>query len=419
MPFYKTLETLETGPLSYASEFEIFGTRLEKIINKPHMTPEVSDGEFVVIPANSTTQTLTFTAPEDLTISNLILYPTARESLANTTYLSDVTALLFMSRLSIVSGTGPDVGVPLYEGAGAACLSIFAIRNVAFAPKLDIRMAAGDVLEMDITSGLSAAFALSMAFTYEPEINNNVSPKLLLGGPTGPFGGGALGGGTAASATLTVNAASTTEPIQFIKNSSALTVGVNNTESIFGTPGGSSDAYNSTAGSATLIRDDIINVITNTHSSFGFWNDWNITPSGATDIVFTRDDFGASGNYDIIFVDTPDFTATTFTGGTSPTINISVSSPSINVNIKELFLSTISNLFSPSPNKFFTLEVVGIEVDSVGIPIGRGIFSPTINIPSVKKVNVPVTAGQTVDVLARNSSTTTVPVYLLIVAERA
>ncbi len=418
MPYYKTLETLETGPLTWNTEFDIFGTRLEKLLNRPHMTPEVPDGEITAVGGGlGSSQTLTFTAPEDLTIKNLVIYPLNRIATTSTTFINEIALFLLLARMTVVSGTGPDVGVDCYEGLGRPPMAAFSVRNISFVPKLNIRMAAGDVLEIDIEGLTDDFYAYSMVLTYEPGIEESVSPILFLGGTVAPISGGAVGGGTAASATLTVDVASTAETISFAKESSVTNSGLNS--SIEGTPGGDSDRYNSTAGSATLIRDDIINVLTVTHSDTNYWSDWTIAPSGGTGITFTRNDVGAGGNYDVIYSATSDFTASIFTGGTSATITLPVASPTVDIVITDIAAVTLSAFSSPFSSSVHGMEIVGIEIDSAPVPIGRGILPPIINRPSSKKVNVPVSAGQTIDLLLRYGGTDTVPIYTLIAAERA
>ena len=90
MPFYKTLENLESGPVGYATEEDIFGTRIEKLLNKGQLSPEVPAGEITAAGGGpGTIQTLTFTAPEDLTIRKMVFFPPNRATAENTTFVSE------------------------------------------------------------------------------------------------------------------------------------------------------------------------------------------------------------------------------------------------------------------------------------------------------------------------------------------
>ena len=193
MPYYKNISDKKSGNPSYLSELDIFGTRLEKILSKPHLSPEYTDGDMGALILRSEitarpAKTLTFTAPEDLTIRKLLFftYSNALVVLKNIVFtnLNDIV----ISRIEVVSGTGPDVGLNIIDGSpGGIRANFFNLRSLDTTPELNIRANAGDVIEVEIAYGSIPMSTLittfvNCIFTYDPLIDNDVSsPTVILG----------------------------------------------------------------------------------------------------------------------------------------------------------------------------------------------------------------------------------------------
>jgi hypothetical protein len=418
MSFLKTIENLKTGPLGWNAPEDIFSTQLGAILNKPHLAPEFGTGEMAVVSDPSgTTETLTFTAPETLTLRNLVIFPVSATTSGEPVYVTDPSYLMTMGRLSVVSGTGPDVGLTLFEGTGAGGMGVFGIRNVDFAPKFNIRMDAGDVLELDVVSIAAGRWTYAIIFTYERGIDSTVSPKRFIGGASSPTFFGLVGGSVAASATLTVAAAPTTDTVQFIPEPTFEFANIT-TPTLSGTSGGSSSEYDSDIAVITDLRDDILTVLSNSANDFD--DNWTFASSGSDAITVTRSNNGAGGNFDLMIPSGTDLTVTSFSGGISPNVTVSALTPTSDYLITDIYAYFIEGA-TPHPATSYVhgFEIIDIEIDSSPITIGRACLPPQLSMVARKQVNVPVSSGQTVDIIARYSGAAGGKVLVFLIAADA
>ncbi len=410
--YVKKLENLESGPVSWENSEEIPLSDIGSLLNKRTMSPEWSASETALIRTDAPAITMTFTAPEDLTIDRFVVELTSLSyTTTDTGTAFDYSHYMVLSRMTVISGTGPDVGYDIFEGNSAASLGMFSVRNIGMSPKLNIRMAAGDVLEMDLMQGISfggvpASLPITSFFTYEPEIDFSVSPKKILGGESvATTFNTVISAGTAASADITVLSAPATDTIDFnrIQSNNGLTFDASS-NLVSGTGASGTNSYDNTAATLATLRDSIIAAINDVSNDFD--TDWTASPGGAAVVTVTNNSVGASGNYDVIET-TGDFSATAFTGGTSTPVGSFVFTPTVDIVLKNIYYSVFSdvNAFGPvvSPGylSFHSVEITSVEIDGTPVPTGRGAYPP-MGVPMGNKhLNVPVSAGETIEIFAR------------------
>lgn len=426
MAFYKTLETVEVGPTGWSTGEDVFSTRMSIYLERPHLAPEYGGGETgaLVGPAG-TTQTLTFTAPEDLTLRRLLVYPSQTvDPTNNIMKVKQPAFIMGLQRLVVASGTGPDVGLDIYEGTGAAHMAVFDIRNVDASFDFDIRMEAGDVLEMDITvlADINPE-PVTMIFNYDRGIDLLTAPKLLLGSPT-PLSGLAFGqtlgtSGTATSRTLLVNNAPTTSELKIQEHRLSSAEGQSVT--ITGTPGGSASQYDSSLLTANDVRNSLFNVLTVTHPEVGgFLSKFNFSTFIGVGITIQRANVGVAGNYDLIeSSNLLDFVFLGPTTGTSVPTTARMTDPSVGCNLIRLYAgSTISFSSSPFTTSYNGIHVPKLQINAVDVPIGGGLVNPDQSMIIGKKLNVPIDPGDTIDVFSKYEGTNPFGLLYLGVAER-
>ena len=196
MAFYRTIDTKESSVLTLRNQKDIYGTRMQDIVDKPHLSPEYSDGDMgaMTYPSGVTNQpikTFTFTAPENLTIKRLLFFPYSNYFISPLSQENPIITMLnslLVRRIEVVSGTGPEVGTNLISGdSGGICANIFSIRSVEFFPELNLRINSGDVIEIDICyrNFLNTAFQslfVNPILTYNRGIQDSiVGPSSILG----------------------------------------------------------------------------------------------------------------------------------------------------------------------------------------------------------------------------------------------
>jgi len=403
----------ESGPVSWEDSEQIPLSDVNNLMNKKTLSPEWTSAESPLMRTDSSTRTLTFTAPEDLTIQDLIFEVTASIITATSSGTAyDYSHFFVLESLSVVSGTGPDVGYDVFEGNSGAFMGMFSQRNIGMTPRLNIRMDEGDVLELELAQGITSSgtpgcIPISMYFTYESGKDLSLTRKKILGGNAVETAFTEdISAGVAASATITVNSAPATEDLDFQRLTENDGI-IFDLESILSSGAGTAgtNTYDSAAGTTTLLRDSIIDAINDSTNLFD--DDWTASIGGAAIVTVTQNGAGASGNYDIIDTPGSDFTVTAFTGGTSTSVGSFVFTPTVDIVLTNIYYTVYSDvnpfgpLISPGYTWAHSIEITALEVDGVDVPIGRGSMPPMNTPMGNKHLNVPVSAGETIEVFAR------------------
>lgn len=436
--FVNKLDSLKSGPISWEDSERIPLSDIGSLMNKKVLSPEWTSAESPLLRTDLGVRTLTFTAPEDLTIQNLIfdivVTPVTQTEVGSS---QDFSHYVGLSRMRVVSGTGPDVGYDVFEGNSPASMGLFSRINLGMAPRLNIRMAAGDVLEMDVASGLTFGstpggstpgnIPLTMYFTYEEGIDLSLTRKKILGGQSVSstiFSQNSTAG-TAASATITVLTAPATSRIAiqraFINQGSSIGF-LDDPDLLPGTGASGTNTYDNTIATVNGLRDNLVTVINDSANQFDLWT---AAPAGAGTLSVTRNDVGASANYE--FIDTGgDFSGTQFSGGTSTSVGASAFTPTSNLIIKNIYYNSYSDvnpfgpILSPGQTRWHHgIEITGLEINGSPVSIGRSALPP-MNTPIGKKiVNVPVNTGETIEIFGRASvaGESTTIIYVIVADE--
>lgn len=295
--------------------------------------------------------TLVFTAPEDMTVKYLVFNPALKSQVGVVTNLSRTLAnAAFQYGIGgwIIAGTGPDVG-SVIDGAGAVPGHLFAACNIGNAPELNIRMAAGDTLTLDIYSGNQFnQLAYQVELLYQTGLDMAVKPKRFIAPPavaidvlTGlaPAVGAiqVLAAPLAAGDNVVLNNIIGSSP--FTTSAAAPITYGGQLTGIAGprTPG--NNDFDATTVGITPMRDEILAALSD---PFNQWAaHWTFLASGVDSITVQRNQSGPFGNTDrLVSTTVPPGnlvdSGPTLGGGTSGAALYALSTPSVPMTIERL-----------------------------------------------------------------------------------
>jgi hypothetical protein len=377
-------------------------------------------------PVTAVVKTLTFTAREDMTIKYLVFEPTIKSVLGlqlnvQTTDQNDAF-LMFLAGMAVIGG-GPDAGKTLIDGFGVPA-TLFAVNNVGVAPVLNIRLAAGDTLTIDVRSGLpSSQLSYNVRVLYEAGVDLAVKPKRFIAGPT-PVGSlDPMLGASPAAGLITVNAAplvigDTIVLDSILGDNVYSSAGLTGTSPFGGTLTGAAvrtpgtNDFDATIGAITPLRDDIFAALQDTNND---WNNtatgpiWNFASVGGNAISVTRNSSGAFGNTDRFVTTSAGILLTpsggVLVGGASAPGSFTMATPSVPTTIQRIaggHYLPLTNLLAMIPSGVVcTLPPKFMEMRVNGAPAGivPEVFTTDPTVPMVRgALSIPVLPGDVLDI---------------------
>lgn len=377
--------------------------------------PTLAIGEEQILQANGST-TLTFVATEECTLRKLVFEPTVLEVGTTAAQIVENPAQnMSIDRLEVVSGTGPDVGRTLLEGGGVVGI-FFAAQNIANSPDLGIRLDAGDVVEIDVSERSNNQVLFDVAFTWTPTYSATL-PKRILGSAAGPpFFAANIAGSNSSLGNLTVLAAPATAIITLTPvGQSPL-----NLTPAGGPRSSGANDYDNTIGTVTGLRDEIFAAFTDPANQFTSLYNFISGGVGVPDqIAIERLLPGAATNYDRVTTNQlAEFSTTIPSGGTSDEVTVAAVSPADNVTITDVYMARFTGGLVPSNTYTPFATLSGLDV--AGSPQALSVANtPADTSRSLRQsVDIPVTAGQTIDVRARYGGPGTYVGAFMLVADQ-
>jgi hypothetical protein len=370
-------------------------------------------------------RTITFTAPEDLTIRNLVFYTNLTTG-GPDNVVQNLCYGLSIGQLT-VAGSGPDVG-SYVDGFGIPG-GLFSDFNLFNAPILNIRMAAGDTLTIPIyfiAGGDPVAYNAELLYTKG--IDTGVKPKRFIGGPSAPMAA-ALFSGTDASGVITVNAAAGMTPGDIIEienpyggSGAQLDPAGGQLTGVAGARTSGSNDFDVTVAGAVALRDEILAALSDPANQ---WDaDYTFVASGVSDITITRKSTGALGNTD-------SFTATlgvpadltlvpgtgNLSGGDSPITAFTMASPSVDTTLESIAFLQGATLGILSPDFSFPvpIELTAFKVNTVADPtVPSKPANSNPNVANYISAAIPVLSGDTLEIEGRAPQTPGLALFVLI-----
>lgn len=346
------------------------GAALAEILNKPSIAPDVAD-DYVQVVRNADAGvpiTLTFTAPEDCTLRNLLFDATASLLNNNNEPLGtlNISGLFQLNRFEVTAGTGPNVGMTVLTapaaGPGVAGLpcAAFTIQNALQAPTLDLALAQGDTFEIDIVYfGGDDDGVFNIFLTYDRAIDSSAVPTHFIT-PSVLASVGALN----VAATGTIQVLATPVPAgDDIRLANTYAGGAfdfdlpfagGNLRSVAGPRTSGSNDFNGSLGTVTAIRDDMLAALQDTSNNWEQWYD--AVASGADSIIVTRKPPGSIGNSDTMTTASAAMGVSGMSGGLSPSQNIPFLAAPFDLNIQGVAATrfsfggtTVPEFYNPFP----------------------------------------------------------------------
>lgn len=352
--YLQTLANLQSGGVAWSDATSV-RTAEAAVLSMPHLTETYAAGEtriFFQQTPPTLTKTLTFTAPKDLTLRNLVFLPTYHLTNPEGVIIAlyDQSYMLTFNDV-VVAGTGPDVGSYLI-GSGLPG-GLFSLRNLLIAPAFNLRLAAGDTVSIDVyafnLTG-SRANPYNVIFTYDEGIDTSVKPSYFVG----PVGGTATAGlfsipaATQATGTIQVTSASIGAGESLtIRNDFSQYQGPY-TSSAGGTltgqsGGGASGAntFDSDITGITPIRDAILAALQDGSNAWADEPWYTFASSGADSIIVTRILEGLLGNTDEFTTTSGSLSLTpsgdTLGGATVGTLTVPLVTPTIGLDFTRVY----------------------------------------------------------------------------------
>jgi hypothetical protein len=376
------------------------------------LSPTLAIGDETILQANGT-DTFSFTATEDCTLKQLIFEATAvNVGTTAAQYVQNNGQNVSIDRIEVVSGTGPDVGRTLLDGTGVSAL-FFTSQNLPIVPELNIRLDAGDVVEIDLTERSNNQASLQFAWTYESGYSGSVLPKRILGGlAPSPFFANNIVGAAGSAASLTV----ASSPAGAIVSITPALESTLNLSPAGGPRSSGSNDYDNTLGTVTAIRDDMLAAFQDPANAFA--GTYSFAANGADGIDITRNATGAMTNYDEIGSNDASVTVTPFSGGTSDIITTAGSAPSSDVTITDVYMGLTFGGNVPRDGRLPFAELTGIDIASSATEMAPARVPGDSSRALRQQVNETALTGASIEVRARYGGPGAYPASFMIVANQ-
>lgn len=388
------------------------GDALLTILNRPRLVPNSTDGFTPMLLAGAT-PTLTFTAPKNMLLRNIIFFDALRgiEGVGVTTQ-ANVSNNVVMTSLS-VAGTGPNAGTQFLAG-GYYPLGQFSIYGVVQAPTLDIAMAAGDVLSMTLAGvAVDVSMPLAIAIAYDDGLSGD-DPTYFLGIDAALPGIFLIAPGAAATTLITVVGTPTapgnriTIQGDYGSFGSGVEGGVIDPigGSLFGSAGGGAsgtNTWNSNTAGITPIRDAILAALQDGGNKWA--STYTFSASGAAAITGTRSAEGTIGNADTVNSLGANLTVTGPTGGTSPVATKNLAAAPVDLTLNQIVTTPYgqSTLFYPALQFYaFPSLITSVAVAAAPAAVGAFQLMQGLSTSTQATVEFDVDAGQVVTLSARS-----------------
>lgn len=370
--FLQTLQSLKGGGYAWTDSAQV-RVGLEKILSKPYISEtyaSLTDTNIALTTDGITpSKTVTFTAPVDCTIRNLVFFPVHQTTVADdptnmySGTLLDINyaGVMYFGQIT-VAGSGPDTGTYV-DGSGVPC-GIFSLHNIIDNPQLNYRLAAGDTLSLTLwafgVQGRTFNPYQLVAF-YDEGFDTTVTPRRWIGtASTATFvtSTAALTGAGAATGTITVTAASVSggDTIRLASETSFGSDLIFAGGTLTGQSGGGASGnrtWDSDITGITNIRDAILSALQDNANP---WTGaWSFAASSTDAITVSRQREGLFGNFDEFEITATNISATPSTGtlsGSVAALDTAVGgfqAPSVDMNIDTIWMGNfISSAVEPS-----------------------------------------------------------------------
>lgn len=411
MPYIKTLETLNAGPLAWI-DTGLLPLGAAALLQKPLLGETFADTASAMAPVVSlptVARTAVLTASEDCTLRNLLIPPVLRSDGNVAQYVVDPSFLTIIGKIT-VAGTGPDVG-SLVDGFGVLG-GIFSYQNILEAPWLNIRLAAGDTVSLTLYVLGGDQLPINFTATYDRGLDTSVTPTRFVGGTTVPVAALIADGSAAAAGKITVTASplSDGDTIELSSAWASSTDGTGAGGTLSGSAGGGGSGTNSWDTDLTglsTIRDAILAALSDGSNNWAEHYSFASSESPANSILCTRLLAGAVGNTDTFTETSAGLTLTPSTGvlanGASAPSSVTLEVPSVDLTVQRIILGSFGVSFVPNPILNATPpELTSVEVNSSPVASVAPIVFPTDSTTILAaRVNFPVSAGDTIDLFVR------------------